>query len=509
MANEIVIKDNRHIVQVATQLGYADWHTLWDENAGLKAKRQNPLILFHGDRDPKHEWEDTDGGKVKGQKGDVVVAKPIEPKEVSGGTNTHHSFKMAAEDVCLRLRVLDENLDPIKDATYELVVDGVKYPKPDPKTPEVAPDNKIPASGLVEVNVRNTAQVGKLVVLYSPPAPPKAAKDWPKDIQGVVGGADVATYGVETIYRDGRKCPHVHQVGKPWRKLFREQIGAASAVCSITMILQYLGRNVTPMEVADHVEKEAKDKTDFSAVAFKYKESDKLPKVRALARDGNSAGFAAKLDARIAQNLPTIARVKFFKPPTGQEALPWHHFVVVVGKNKDGQYLMNDPASDVGNGARTPMADNVIETTTRSGGYTIQSIHEFNVIEPAPAVGTPAPPPSTEAKPDDAKPAKEEDKKPEPVEVAFHLSVGALNPIGDPELAPDDKCVAGVQQRLNNLAFDSGVVDGLLGDDTKAAIRRFQRRFQMAKVDGEPSRDVQHKLRDFHDKETGTAPPLT
>jgi len=508
MPNDIVITDNRHIVQIATMLGYADWHTLWDENAALKAKRQNPLILFHGDRDPNKEWVESDGTKVKGNKGDVVVPKPITPKEVSGGTNAHHSFKVTAEDVCLRLRVLDENFKPVKDATYELVVDGTTYPKATSK--DSPPDNKIPDTGLIEVNVRNTAQIGKLVVRYNPPAPPKKTKDWPKDIQGIPGGADVGTYGVQTIYRDGRKCPHISQVGKPWRKLFRDQIGAASAVCSITMILQYLGRNVNVMDVADHVEQNAKDKTDFAAVAFKFKETEDLPKVRALARDGNAGGFAAKLNARIEQNLPTIARVKFKTAPTGQEALPWHHFVVIVGKNKDGQYLMNDPAANDGDGASYPKAANVVETTTRSGGYTIESIHEFNVVDPPPkdtAATTDAAPaaPTDEAADTESK----EEKPPEPVEVEFHLSIGALNPIGDPELAPDDKCVAGVQQRLNNIAFDAGEVDGVLGDHTKAAIKRFQRRFQMPTVDGESSRDMQTKLRDFHDKDTGTAPPIT
>ena len=45
------------------------------------------------------------------------------------------------------------------------------------------------------------------------------------------------------------------------------------------------------------------------------------------------------------------------------------------------------------------------------------------------------------------------------------LSVGTLNPISR---------ISGVQQRLNNLRFDSGPIDGIIGPLTRGAIRRFQ-----------------------------------
>lgn len=50
-------------------------------------------------------------------------------------------------------------------------------------------------------------------------------------------------------------------------------------------------------------------------------------------------------------------------------------------------------------------------------------------------------------------------------EVALDLTVGELDPVEE---------VSGAQARLNNLGFDCGKVDGILGPRTEDAIRRFQ-----------------------------------
>lgn len=53
---------------------------------------------------------------------------------------------------------------------------------------------------------------------------------------------------------------------------------------------------------------------------------------------------------------------------------------------------------------------------------------------------------------------------------AFTLRVGALNPLDDVK----DQGVSGAQARLNNLGYHAGPVDGVLGSETQAALRRFQ-----------------------------------
>lgn len=101
-------------------------------------------------------------------------------------------------------------------------------------------------------------------------------------------------------------------------------------------------------------------------------------------------------------------------------------------------------------------------------------------------------------------------KEPAPVRgdvpVTWELRIGALNPIK--ESAPDELCVSGVQQRLNNLCLNSGPIDGILGPNTRAAVKAFQTLFRITSDgarDGTPDRAwTQAVLFDLHD---GPNPP--
>lgn len=82
--------------------------------------------------------------------------------------------------------------------------------------------------------------------------------------------------------------------------------------------------------------------------------------------------------------------------------------------------------------------------------------------------------------------------------ITWQLQIGRLNPIM--EAAPNTWCISGVQQRLNNLGISTGPIDGIKGPLTEAAIRVFQRIFDLS-VDGKPGQgETQPKLRDAHDK---------
>lgn len=93
--------------------------------------------------------------------------------------------------------------------------------------------------------------------------------------------------------------------------------------------------------------------------------------------------------------------------------------------------------------------------------------------------------------------AKKDDTVRGDVPVTWNLEIGALNPIM--EKAPNTGCAWGVQQRLNNLAFDSGKVDGVVGPITKAATTEFQRTFKLKEDGAAGQKETQPRLQKVHD----------
>jgi hypothetical protein len=65
-------------------------------------------------------------------------------------------------------------------------------------------------------------------------------------------------------------------------------------------------------------------------------------------------------------------------------------------------------------------------------------------------------------------------------------------------LAPVEE-VIGVQQRLANLGYDPGAIDGMLNDTTSAALARFQRD-QELRPSGEPDAATRSRLLAIHDR---------
>lgn len=92
------------------------------------------------------------------------------------------------------------------------------------------------------------------------------------------------------------------------------------------------------------------------------------------------------------------------------------------------------------------------------------------------------------------------------IPVTWELAIGALDPIL--EHAPDAFCTYGVQQRLNNLAINTGVLNGDRTPAVAAAVKLFQRLFAL-KVDGiAGQRETQPKLRDVHDAPDSVLGPV-
>ncbi len=100
---------------------------------------------------------------------------------------------------------------------------------------------------------------------------------------------------------------------------------------------------------------------------------------------------------------------------------------------------------------------------------------------------------------DDNKELKSDDQ------VNWKLQIGRLNPLM--EKAHTNYCISGVQQRLNNLGFYSGPVDGRKGPNTMLAIEKFQSLFGL-KVDNIPGTgETQPRLQEVHDSDKPVTVP--
>ena len=81
--------------------------------------------------------------------------------------------------------------------------------------------------------------------------------------------------------------------------------------------------------------------------------------------------------------------------------------------------------------------------------------------------------------------------------IFWSLKVGHLDPVHDDD--GQEAIVTGIQARLNNLGFDCGPEDGILGPDTQAALARFQKEvLQRNDPDGVPDGATRDALLQHH-----------
>jgi hypothetical protein len=73
--------------------------------------------------------------------------------------------------------------------------------------------------------------------------------------------------------------------------------------------------------------------------------------------------------------------------------------------------------------------------------------------------------------------------------ILWNIRLGHLDPVDTP---------SGIQARLQNLGFDPGPIDGVIGPRTQDAIKGFQSRFRLA-VDGVAGPITQAKLKEMHE----------
>lgn len=124
MSTHIVVQ-GEHLSGIAKKYGFTSYKPIWDhpQNAALKKERQNPNVIFPGDK---------------------VFIPEVRSKEVGRSTGQAHRFVLKSDKLQLRLVLEDLYEKPIDNAECELVIEGQTFKlKTDAKgkvEQQIAPD---------------------------------------------------------------------------------------------------------------------------------------------------------------------------------------------------------------------------------------------------------------------------------------------------------------------------------------------------------------------------------
>lgn len=109
MPTYYTVKQGDFLSSIAKDNGFTDYRTIWNDpnNATLKQKRQNPNVLYPGDR---------------------LYIPDLKQREESCGTDQQHRFQVQTSD--LKLRLILENLyeKPIANAKCALIIGADSFP---------------------------------------------------------------------------------------------------------------------------------------------------------------------------------------------------------------------------------------------------------------------------------------------------------------------------------------------------------------------------------------------
>jgi N-acetylmuramoyl-L-alanine amidase len=133
MSSFHTVVQGEHLSGIAKKYGFSSYKTIWDhgQNAELKKKRQNPNVLFPGDR---------------------LFIPDIEGKEESKNTEQKHRFELKTEKLKLRLVLEDQYEKPISSAPCEFHIENdVRH---------VTTDGK----GKIEQDIPSTAESARLII---------------------------------------------------------------------------------------------------------------------------------------------------------------------------------------------------------------------------------------------------------------------------------------------------------------------------------------------------------
>jgi hypothetical protein len=201
-------------------------------------------------------------------------------------------------------------------------------------------------------------------------------------LAGWAGVTPVAAGSSVIIERDGAKVPFYAQADTDWGSRILGKVKRISAkgcaLCCVAMVLAYYGRDVDPLSLDQHLDDNngyaGEDITWPTGLSFRAAVGG--PKLALTDyKFVDSTRFKEKIDQRIDENIPTIANVDY-----GDDSdADGNHWVVIVGRTEDGDFIMNDPGTAEGDGSNDPTADNTIQKTTRHKGMTIVRLMLFKV----------------------------------------------------------------------------------------------------------------------------------
>jgi hypothetical protein len=135
------VADGEWAGSISINYGYTDWkHDVWmrDENSQLRSTRSDPYQLAAGD---------------------ILFVPPWEDKSADCATEQQHKFKLKAPTEIVRIRLLDPDNNPVKNANYTLQVEydpgGGSYEQKNKQTD---------GSGMLTETIPSTATTGKLSI---------------------------------------------------------------------------------------------------------------------------------------------------------------------------------------------------------------------------------------------------------------------------------------------------------------------------------------------------------
>lgn len=177
------------------------------------------------------------------------------------------------------------------------------------------------------------------------------------------------------------RVPHFSQGDTRWARRTLGKNSSISrggcAICCISMILRFYGQNVTPRTLDAYLDANSgySGNNVIWGVAGKFNLSGSDSKLNYGRMLGNQNELEKALSERVEKNVPTIVRVDYGI----DQDLTYNHFVVCVGKTVDGHFIMNDPATNRGDGYADLSAENIIQKTKRKNGYRIVQIDYYDL----------------------------------------------------------------------------------------------------------------------------------
>lgn len=105
MPRKHIVRQGESLSEVSLSNGFADWKQLYDhpDNAELRQQRPDPNVLFPGDE---------------------IAIPELRTKDVSVATGATRRFKVKSKPRVLRLKLLDEEGQPLGDLGYVLTPEG-------------------------------------------------------------------------------------------------------------------------------------------------------------------------------------------------------------------------------------------------------------------------------------------------------------------------------------------------------------------------------------------------